>query len=89
MEIIMMLAALAAFFGFAMARAADQGDRLPGPGQLTKAPKMEKPANVPEVERPVNLPEVERPVNVPERAKPVSLSADKKGSRARAAERRV
>ncbi|MDO4328721.1 MAG: hypothetical protein Q4C66_05230 [Lachnospiraceae bacterium] len=46
MEIIMILAALAAFFGFAMARAADQGDRLPGPGQLTKVPKMEKPVNL-------------------------------------------
>ncbi|MDO5549585.1 MAG: hypothetical protein Q4F76_00285 [Lachnospiraceae bacterium] len=69
MEIIMILAALAAFFGFAMARAADQGDRLPGPGQLTKVPKMEKP---------VNVPELEKSVNVPERGKSVNLSADKK-----------
>lgn len=56
MEIIMILAALAAFFGFAMARAADQGDRLPGPGQLAEVPEMEKTVNMSEMERPVNVP---------------------------------
>lgn len=65
MEIIMILAALAAFFGFAMARAADQGDRLPGPGQLAEVPEMERLVNMPGVEKPVNMSEMERSVNVP------------------------